>query len=165
MLYYIETSKNLIHYPTITYYWTVPLTLDHSNLVGKLSSSKDCRYESVRMLEVLKLLFQQFLNLSSSQRDMSGPILGTLSNGRWSWGIHWQILVILLFLNLLISFKFLTRFSWICPIKYDLKAIVRNSQTSWVLSLIMFSSLFSSAVSNKLISVDLELIRRRLDWR
>ncbi len=34
-------------------------------------------------LKVLKLLFQQFLNLSSSQRDMSGPILGDLSNNRW----------------------------------------------------------------------------------
>jgi hypothetical protein len=28
------------------------------------------------ILEVLKLLFQLFLDLSSSQRDMSGPILG-----------------------------------------------------------------------------------------
>ncbi len=35
---------------------------------------------------VLKLLFQQFLNLSSSQRDMSGPILGALSNNRLSGG-------------------------------------------------------------------------------
>ncbi len=43
-------------------------------------------YKSVRILQVLKLLFQQFLNLSSSQRDMSGPILGALSNNRCSWG-------------------------------------------------------------------------------
>jgi hypothetical protein len=28
------------HYPPITYYWTVPLILDHSYLVGKLTSSK-----------------------------------------------------------------------------------------------------------------------------
>ncbi len=27
-------------YPPITYYWTVPVILDHSYLVGKLSSSK-----------------------------------------------------------------------------------------------------------------------------
>ncbi len=27
-------------YPSITYYWTVPLILDHSYLVGKLKSSK-----------------------------------------------------------------------------------------------------------------------------
>jgi hypothetical protein len=31
-------------------------------------------------------LFQQFLNLPSSQRDMSGPILGDLSNNRWPGG-------------------------------------------------------------------------------
>ncbi len=30
----------------------------------------------------IKPLFMQFLNLSSSQRDMSGPILGALSNSR-----------------------------------------------------------------------------------
>jgi hypothetical protein len=47
---------------------------------------ENCRYESARMLEVLKLLFQQFLYLTSSERDMSGPILGVLSNNRWSWG-------------------------------------------------------------------------------
>ncbi len=41
-------------------------------------------YKSVRILEVLKLLSQQFLNLPSSQRDMSGPIFGDLSNNRWS---------------------------------------------------------------------------------
>jgi hypothetical protein len=27
-------------YPPVTYYWTVPLILDHSYLVGKLTSSK-----------------------------------------------------------------------------------------------------------------------------
>ncbi len=46
----------------------------------------DCWYKRVRILEVLELLFQQFLNLSSSQRDMSDPILGDLSNNRWSGG-------------------------------------------------------------------------------
>ncbi len=58
--------------PPITYDWTVPLLLDHSYLVGKLTSSKIAK--SVRIFEVMKLLFQQFLNLSSSQRDISGPI-------------------------------------------------------------------------------------------
>ncbi len=28
------------NYPEITYHWTVPLILDHSYLVGKLTSSK-----------------------------------------------------------------------------------------------------------------------------
>ncbi len=52
----------------------------------KINKFENCWYESVRILEVLKLLFQQFLKLSSSQRDMSGPILGALSKNRWSWG-------------------------------------------------------------------------------
>jgi hypothetical protein len=46
-----------------------------------------CWYKSVRIWEVLKLLFKQFLNLSSSQQNMSGPRLGTLSNNMWSGGI------------------------------------------------------------------------------
>jgi hypothetical protein len=33
-------------------------------------------YKSVRILEILNLLFHQFLNFSSSQQDMSGPIIG-----------------------------------------------------------------------------------------
>jgi hypothetical protein len=32
----LETGE----YPPITYYWTVPLILDHSYLVGKLTSSQ-----------------------------------------------------------------------------------------------------------------------------
>ncbi len=72
-------------YHPITLYWTVPLTLDHSSrwVINKL---ENCWYKSVRVLEVPKLLFQQFLNLSSTQRDMGGPILGALSNNRWSGG-------------------------------------------------------------------------------
>jgi hypothetical protein len=52
----------------------------------KIYKFENCWYKSVRILEVLKLLFQQFLNLSSFQRDMSVPILGDLSNNRWSGG-------------------------------------------------------------------------------
>jgi hypothetical protein len=73
-------------YPSITYYWTVPLILDQSYLVGEINKFENCWYKSVRILEVLKLLFPQFLNLSSSQRDMSGPRFGDLSNDRWSGG-------------------------------------------------------------------------------
>ncbi len=62
----------------------MPQILDHAYLVGKLTKFKNCWYKSVRILEVLKLLFQQFLNLTSSQRDMSGPRLNALSNNRWS---------------------------------------------------------------------------------
>jgi hypothetical protein len=63
----------------------------------EINKFKNCWYKSVRIVEDLRLLFQQFLNLSSSQRDMSGPILGALSNNRWSWGtsrfsLHrWQL--------------------------------------------------------------------------
>ncbi len=59
----------------------------------KMNNFKNCWYKSVKILEVLKFLFQQLSNLSSSQRNMSGPILGELSNNRWSWGtvIHESI--------------------------------------------------------------------------
>ncbi len=46
----------------------------------EINKFKNCCYKSVRILEVLKHLFRQFLNLSSSKRDLSGPILGDLSN-------------------------------------------------------------------------------------
>ncbi len=52
----------------------------------EINRFENCWYESVRILEVLKPLFRQFLNWFSSQRDMSGPILGDLSNNRWSGG-------------------------------------------------------------------------------
>jgi hypothetical protein len=48
----------------------------------EINRFEDCGYKSVGILEILKLLFQQFLNFSSSQRDTSGPILGDLSNNR-----------------------------------------------------------------------------------
>ncbi len=35
-----RTNVSLKAYPPITYSWTVPLILDHSYLVGKLTSSK-----------------------------------------------------------------------------------------------------------------------------
>jgi hypothetical protein len=43
----------------------------------KITKFENCWYKSVRIFEVLNVLFQQFLNLSSSQQDMSGPMLGT----------------------------------------------------------------------------------------
>ncbi len=66
------------------------LLLDRSPNLGphisrwEINKFENCWYTSVRILEVLKLLFQQFLNVSSSQRNMSGPVLGALSNNRWS---------------------------------------------------------------------------------
>ncbi len=72
------------------------LLLNSAHNLGPLISRREinkfenCWFKSVRILEVLKLLLQQFLNLSSSQQDMSGPILGDMSNGRWSRG--WDFL-------------------------------------------------------------------------
>ncbi len=37
----------------------------------EINKFESCWYKSVRILEVLKLLFQQFLDLSSSQQDMN----------------------------------------------------------------------------------------------
>jgi hypothetical protein len=52
----------------------------------EINKFENCWHKSVRILKVLELLFQQFLNLSSSQRDRIGSILRTLSNNRWSGG-------------------------------------------------------------------------------
>jgi hypothetical protein len=66
------------------------LLLDSASNLGPLISRlemnrfENCWYKSIRILEVLKLLFQQFLNFSSSQQDMSGPRLRALPNNRWS---------------------------------------------------------------------------------
>jgi hypothetical protein len=88
-------------HPKQIYYITYPgarkippdhLLLDSAPNLGLLISRWDiekfenCWYKSVRILEVLKLLCKQFLHLSSFQRDMSGPILGALSNNMWSGG-------------------------------------------------------------------------------
>ncbi len=67
------------------------LLMDSAPNLGPLISRKihkfeNCWYKSAKILEVLRLLFQQFLNLSSSRRDMSCPILGDLSNNMWSEG-------------------------------------------------------------------------------
>jgi hypothetical protein len=61
------------------------LILDHLYLDGNLSNSK---IVETKALEPLKSwhLYQQFLNLLISQRDMSGPRLGALSSNRWSGG-------------------------------------------------------------------------------
>jgi hypothetical protein len=90
---YARHVMNIVHawwerftYPLITYYWTVLPNLGPLISRWEINKFENWWYRSVRILEVLKLVFQQFLNLSSSQRDMSGPILGALSNNRWLWG-------------------------------------------------------------------------------
>jgi hypothetical protein len=49
--HFCESSRNISVYPTITYYWTVPLILDHSYLFGNLTNSK---IDETKALEPLK---------------------------------------------------------------------------------------------------------------
>jgi hypothetical protein len=87
------THRNLLFCFRENVYHPGHLLLDSVPNLGPLISCweinkfENCWYKSVRILEVLSLLFQQSLNLSSSQRDMSRPILGALSKNRWSWGM------------------------------------------------------------------------------
>jgi hypothetical protein len=39
------------NYPSITYYWTVPLILDHSHLFGNLTNSKIAETKALEPLE------------------------------------------------------------------------------------------------------------------
>jgi hypothetical protein len=94
ILLYKTSISNLFTFTTPTAFSSfLPhdhLLLESAPNLGRLISRweinkfENCWYKSVRILEVSKLLFQQFLNLSSSQRDISGSILGDLSNNRWS---------------------------------------------------------------------------------
>jgi hypothetical protein len=85
---YLQSASFLpsaqLNYPLITYYWTVPLKTLKS--CWEIKKFKNRWQKSVRILEGLNFLLQQFWNLSSSQRDMSRPILGDLSNHTWSRG-------------------------------------------------------------------------------
>jgi hypothetical protein len=71
---------NIYHYLLTPYYRTGLLILDHSYLVLESYTFKNRWYKSVRILEVLKLLFKQFLKLSSFHQDRSVPRLEDLSN-------------------------------------------------------------------------------------
>jgi hypothetical protein len=48
----------------------------------ELDKFKNCLNKSFRTSKIQTLLYQQFLNLFISQRDMSGPKLVTLFNNR-----------------------------------------------------------------------------------
>jgi hypothetical protein len=48
----------------------------------ELDILKNCRNKSFRTFKILTLLYQQFSNWLISQRDMSGPRLGALSNNK-----------------------------------------------------------------------------------
>ncbi len=71
---------------------TIPhdhLLLDSAPNIGPLISRwepdkvKNCWNKSFRISKSMTLLYQQFTNFLISQRDMSGPRLGALSNNRW----------------------------------------------------------------------------------
>jgi hypothetical protein len=49
----VEVVKLPMHqkYHTITYYWTVPLILDYSYLVGNLSNSKIAETKALELLK------------------------------------------------------------------------------------------------------------------
>ncbi len=70
------------------------LLLDSATNLGPLISLweldkfKNYWNKSFRTSKILTLLYQQFSNLLISQRYMSGPRLGALSNNRWSEGIE-----------------------------------------------------------------------------
>ncbi len=75
----------------LQYYKTTPSSPIIGPLISRweLDKFKNCWNKSFRTSKILKLLYQQFSNLSISQRDMSGPRLGSLSNNRWSGGTLW----------------------------------------------------------------------------
>ncbi len=66
------------------------LLLDRSPKIGplitrwELDKFKDYSKKNCGTSKILTLLYQQFLNLFISQRNMSGPRLRALSNNRWS---------------------------------------------------------------------------------
>ncbi len=67
------------------------LLLERSPNIGPLISRcidkyKNCWNKSFRTSKILTLLYQQFSDSLISQRDMSGPRLGALSNNRWLGG-------------------------------------------------------------------------------
>jgi hypothetical protein len=82
------------NYPSITYSWTVFLDSAPNNgpLITRWELDKFiiCWNKSFRTSKILTLLYQQFSNLLISQRDMSGPRLGALSNIWWSRGYFFE---------------------------------------------------------------------------
>ncbi len=53
----------------------------------ELDKFQNCWNKGFRTSKILTILYQQFCKLLNSQRDMSSPRLGALSNNRWSGGI------------------------------------------------------------------------------
>jgi hypothetical protein len=64
----------------ITYYWTVPLILDHAHISFGNEQVRKLLIQKCQDFRGSKAFVSAIFNFSSSQRDMSGPILGELSN-------------------------------------------------------------------------------------
>ncbi len=93
-------NRRLITFLTFVPYYVSPnfflmppdhLLLDSALNFGPLTSPSEQQIQKLlkqKLVELLKSwhLYQQFSNLLISQRDMSAPILGALSNNRWSGG-------------------------------------------------------------------------------
>jgi hypothetical protein len=144
------------------------LLLDGAPNIGPLISRweldkfKNCLNKSFRTSKILTLLYQQFPNLLISQRDMSGPRLGTLFNNRWSGGTvstefvrgKWRWMMHLFCTGCLYSYTdieilgwglvkvtFLVKFDWtyICPERIVLKEILwiallrKEKKKTWLL--------------------------------
>ncbi len=59
----------------------------------ELDQFKNCWNKSFKASKILTLLYRQFSDLLISQRDVSGPRLGALSNSRWSGSIFSSLFV------------------------------------------------------------------------
>ncbi len=105
-LYYILYNIYIVlYYPPITYYWTVPLILDHSYLVGNLTNSKIAETNALEPLKSWHFCISNF-RLLISQRNMSGPRLGALSNNRWSEVLYYYFVWHFLKFNLTLLTQF-----------------------------------------------------------
>jgi hypothetical protein len=93
MIYFFNYCMMLIYcrwyLKVLQYYAHDHLLLDCAPNIGPLISRweldtlKNCWNKSFRTSKFLTLLYHQFSDLLISQRDMSGPRLGALSNNRW----------------------------------------------------------------------------------
>ncbi len=60
--YEVRGIEGTYRYPTITYYWTVPLILDHSYLVGNLTNSKVPETKALEPLKSWQFCISEFVD-------------------------------------------------------------------------------------------------------
>jgi hypothetical protein len=93
-------QNHAVHLNQIWLHWyEYQLLLDRSPNIGpfisrwELDKFENCWNKRFRTFKIQTLLYHQFPNLIISQRDMSGPRSGALSNNRWSGGTAQRTLV------------------------------------------------------------------------